>query len=114
VKFIVMQFSPWSSFLPFRSKYSPQQTVLKHTQSVFLPQSEDQVLHLNSSTGEITALCILIFIIFIWDRETKYFGLNDRKYSLNLIYFWFHRKLHSDLFVLSQTIWSLPRFQTVH
>jgi hypothetical protein len=24
VKFIIMQFSPWSFFLPFRSKYPPQ------------------------------------------------------------------------------------------
>jgi hypothetical protein len=24
VKFIIMQFSPWSIFLPFRSKYLPQ------------------------------------------------------------------------------------------
>jgi hypothetical protein len=27
VKFIIMQFSPWSVFLPFRSKY-PQHSVL--------------------------------------------------------------------------------------
>jgi hypothetical protein len=40
MKFIIMQFSPWSVFLPFRSKYPPQHSVLKNPQSVFLPQSE--------------------------------------------------------------------------
>jgi hypothetical protein len=29
-----------SNFLPFRSKYPPQHSVLKNPQSVFLPQSE--------------------------------------------------------------------------
>jgi hypothetical protein len=28
VKFIIMQFSPWSVFLIFRSKYPPQHSVL--------------------------------------------------------------------------------------
>jgi hypothetical protein len=40
VKFIIMQFSPWSIFLPFRSKYPPQHSVLKNPQSMFLNQSE--------------------------------------------------------------------------
>jgi hypothetical protein len=35
MKFI-MQFSPWSIFLPFRSKYLPQYSVLKNSQSTFL------------------------------------------------------------------------------
>jgi hypothetical protein len=28
VMFIIMQFSPWSVFLPFRSKYLPQHSAL--------------------------------------------------------------------------------------
>jgi hypothetical protein len=41
VKFIIMQFSSWSIFLLFRSKYHPQHSVLKKPQSMmFLPQSE--------------------------------------------------------------------------
>jgi hypothetical protein len=40
VKFIIMQFSSRSVFIPFRSKYPPQHSVLKNPQSVFLPQSE--------------------------------------------------------------------------
>jgi hypothetical protein len=40
VNFIIMQFSLRSVFLPFRSKYPPQHSVLKNPQSVFLPQSE--------------------------------------------------------------------------
>jgi hypothetical protein len=39
MKFIITQFSPRSVFLPFRSKCS-QHSVLKHTRSMFLPQSE--------------------------------------------------------------------------
>jgi hypothetical protein len=39
-KFIIMQFSPWSIFLPFSSKYLPPHSVLRNPQSVFLPQSE--------------------------------------------------------------------------
>jgi triacylglycerol esterase/lipase EstA (alpha/beta hydrolase family) len=35
----------------------------------------------------------------IWDGKTKYFGLNDSKYSPNLIYSWFHHECHSDLLV---------------
>jgi len=40
VKFIIMQFSPRSVFLPFRSKYPPQHSVFKNPQSVFLLQNE--------------------------------------------------------------------------
>jgi hypothetical protein len=39
IKFI-MDFSPWSIFLPFRSMYPPQHFVLTNLQSMFLPQSE--------------------------------------------------------------------------
>jgi hypothetical protein len=40
MKLIIMQFSLWPIFLPFRSKYPPQLSVLKNPQSMFLPQSE--------------------------------------------------------------------------
>jgi len=40
MKFIIMQFSPLSVFIPFRSKYLPQHSVLKNPQSVFLPHGE--------------------------------------------------------------------------
>jgi hypothetical protein len=39
-KFIIMQFSPWSIFIPFMSKYPPQHPVLKNPQTMFLPLSE--------------------------------------------------------------------------
>jgi hypothetical protein len=39
MKFIIMQFSPWSIFLPFRSKYPPQHSVLKKS-SVCVPPSK--------------------------------------------------------------------------
>jgi hypothetical protein len=65
-----MQFSPWSIFLPFRSKYPPQHAVLKNPQSVYL-QVRDQVSHPYSTTGKITVLCILIFRFFDMRREDK-------------------------------------------
>jgi hypothetical protein len=40
MKFIIMQFSPRSDFLPFRSKYPPRHSVLKSPKSMFLPLSE--------------------------------------------------------------------------
>jgi hypothetical protein len=40
VKFIIMQFSTWSIFLSFGSKYLPQHSVLKNPLSMFLHQSE--------------------------------------------------------------------------
>jgi hypothetical protein len=40
MKLIIMQFSPQSVFLPFRSKYLPQHSILKNPQSMFLLQSE--------------------------------------------------------------------------
>jgi hypothetical protein len=40
MKLIIMQFSSWSIFLPFRSKYPSQHSVLKNPPSTFLPQSE--------------------------------------------------------------------------
>jgi hypothetical protein len=52
-----MQFSPWSIFLPFRSKYPPQHS------------------------GKITVLHILILCVLIWDRKTKDFGQNNSRYS---------------------------------
>jgi hypothetical protein len=37
MKFIIMQFSPRYVFLPFRSKYPPQHSVLKNPESMFNP-----------------------------------------------------------------------------
>jgi len=38
--FIIMQFPPQPVCLPFRSKYLPQNSVLKNPPFMFLPQSE--------------------------------------------------------------------------
>ena len=41
INFLIMYFSPLSCHLaPLRPKYSPQHHILKHSQSIFLPQSE--------------------------------------------------------------------------
>jgi hypothetical protein len=39
----------------------------------------------------------ILNFIFLWDGQTKDFGLNDGKHSLNLIYSWFHHECHSHL-----------------
>jgi hypothetical protein len=58
-----MQFSQTSCHLiPLRSKYSPQQPVLKQSKSMFLPlMSKDQVSYPYRTTGKITLLYILGF-----------------------------------------------------
>jgi hypothetical protein len=55
MKVIIMQLSPQFIFLPFRSKYPPQHSVLK---------VRDQVVHPYSATGKITVLYIIIFSFF--------------------------------------------------
>jgi hypothetical protein len=85
MKFIIMQFSPRSVFLPFRSKYSP----LLKWETKFC-----------THTAQLTKLQFCIFSslgFLIWDGKTKYFGLNNSKHSPILIYSWFHHEYHSDL-----------------
>jgi hypothetical protein len=53
MKFIIMQFYPWSVFLPIRC--------LSICSSL---EKRDQVTHPYSTTGKITVLCILIFSFF--------------------------------------------------
>jgi hypothetical protein len=72
VKFIIMQFSPLSVFLPFRSKY-PQHSVLKSLSLCFSFKVRDQVMHPYSATDKITVLYILIFSFFYMRREDKIF-----------------------------------------
>jgi hypothetical protein len=61
MKFISMQFSPRSIFLPFRSKYLPQHCVLKTLSPCSFLKVRDQVSHPYSTTVKITVLYILIF-----------------------------------------------------
>jgi hypothetical protein len=65
MKFIIMQFSPRSVFLPFRSKYPPQHSVLKNPQSLFLPQSECFFFHVPYIVLNIT----LVLTPCSWDRR---------------------------------------------
>jgi hypothetical protein len=73
VKFIVMQVSSWSIFLPFRSKYPPQHSVLKNPQSVFLPRSERPSFAPIQHNCKITVLYILIIKFFDMRQEDKRF-----------------------------------------
>jgi hypothetical protein len=58
VKFIIVQFSPWSVFLPFRSKYLPQHSVLKTLSLCSSLKVRDQVSHPYSTTGKMTVLYV--------------------------------------------------------
>jgi hypothetical protein len=101
VKFIILQFSPWSIFL-----LGPNillSTLFSKTLSLCsLPKVRDQVSHPYSTTSKITVLYILIFRFFDMRREENRFELNNSKHSPTLIYSWFHRECHSDLLVSSQ------------
>jgi hypothetical protein len=54
MKFITMKFFPWSVFLPLRSKYPPQHTVIKILSLCSSLKVRDQVSHPYSTTGKIT------------------------------------------------------------
>jgi hypothetical protein len=59
VKFIIMQFYPWSIFLPFRSNIN---TLFSETLSLCSSlEMKDQVSHPYNTTGKITVLYILVF-----------------------------------------------------
>jgi hypothetical protein len=60
-------------FLPFRSKYPPQNPVLKNLSLCSSLKARDQVLHSYSTIGKTTALYILIFNFFYMWWEDKRF-----------------------------------------
>jgi hypothetical protein len=61
MKLIIMQFSPRSVFLHFRSKYLPQHSPFSKTLSLCSsPKVRDQVSHPYSTTGKITVLYVLM------------------------------------------------------
>ena len=67
----VMQFSSCSScFLIIRYKYFPQQLILKHFQSMFLPL-KDQVSHSYITTGKIIILYVVINTLLDQRQEDK-------------------------------------------
>jgi len=63
MKLLLIQFSPVSCpFLPFGSKYSSQQPVLKQNSIYILPLNvRDHVSHPNKTTGKIMVLYIRIY-----------------------------------------------------
>jgi hypothetical protein len=64
MKSIIMQFSPWSVFLPFRSKYFLNTLFSKPHSLCSSLKVRDQVSHPYSINGKITVLYILIFRFF--------------------------------------------------
>jgi hypothetical protein len=71
MKLIIMQFSPWSVFLPFRSKYLPQHSVRRTLSLCSYLKVRDHVSHPYSTIGKIAVLYILIF--FTWEWKIKRF-----------------------------------------
>jgi len=66
-----MQFSSCSScFLIIRYKYFPQQLILKHFQSMFLPL-KDQVSHSCITTGKIIILYVVINTLLDQRQDDK-------------------------------------------
>jgi hypothetical protein len=115
VKFIIMQFSSRSVFLPFSFKYLPQHSILKNPQSMFLPHCQRPRLRpIQYNWQNYSFVYFNLKVLSIWDGKTKDFGLKDSKNSLNLIYSLFDHECHSDLLVSSPSIWILPHFQTIH
>jgi hypothetical protein len=54
MKILIMQISPSGYyFIPLHSKYSPQHTILKHPQPMFLPNVRDQVSIPYKTRGKI-------------------------------------------------------------
>ena len=66
-----MQFSSCSSYiLSLKYKYFPQQLILKHFQSMFLP-SKDQVSHSHITTGKTIILYAVINTLLDQRQEDK-------------------------------------------
>jgi hypothetical protein len=59
MEFIIMQFSPWSVSLPFRSRYLPKHCSEKS--SVYVPPSEWQI-KFRTHTAQVTNNLIFSFI----------------------------------------------------
>jgi hypothetical protein len=57
--------------IPLRSKYSSQNPVLKHPQSVLFLSVRDQVSHPYKTTGRIMVLYILTFTFLDSRRDDK-------------------------------------------
>jgi hypothetical protein len=79
VKFIIIQFSP--RCLPFfKVQISSSKPCSKNPSFWWTSlKVRDQVSYPYSTTEKITVLYILIFSFFIWDGETKDFGLSNSK-----------------------------------
>jgi hypothetical protein len=69
MKFFIVQLPPFSRHLiPLRSKYSSQNPVLKHPQSLSM---RDQVSHPYKTTGRIMVLYILSFTFLDSRQDDK-------------------------------------------
>jgi hypothetical protein len=73
MKFIIMQFSSWSIFIAFSSRYLPNTLFSKILSLCSSFKVRDQVSHPYDTTGKITVLHILICRFFDMRQEDKRF-----------------------------------------
>jgi hypothetical protein len=96
MKFLFIQLSPWSVFLPL----SPNILNTLFSKPLNVPPSKWET-KFRTHTVQLAELQLFVYFnlhFFIWGRKTKDFGLNDNKHSLNLIYCWFHHECHPKVF----------------
>jgi len=86
--FIIQSIPASLCSLPLRSRFFPQDPVVRHPQTMFFLIVGDQVSLPYKTTGKIIVLCILIFkLLEMRQVDKKDYELNDSKHSQNLICF---------------------------
>jgi hypothetical protein len=97
IKLLIILVSPFFFYLcPFRPKYSPQHTILKHLSLHSSLNLSDQVSHPYKTTGKIIVLYIFFFIFLNNILEDKSSAWNDSKHSLNSICSYFLPEYNFD------------------
>jgi len=90
MKPLITQFSLSSCyFIPLRSKYSPQHSVLKYPGTIFFPQDKRIIFQIYKTTGKIMGLGL-----YVVDGKMK---ILDCMGCPNLIYFQLLRECNPNL-----------------
>jgi len=125
IKLLIMYFFfPLPSYVSLRSKYSPQQLVLKYPQLPFPPAISATKFHTHTKQqAKITVLCILVFKFldskvedkpFCTEWQQKFPGLNLFLIS-SWIEFWFFKvgPKYLNSSTIPKDLQSIPPFQKI-